>query len=82
MLIGDAPLVRHRLVDTRSPEVAREEIGRIFCPHFLVLKERRPDTFHALRMLCISAKRVKTNPIASRMRRSGSISILSRPAFT
>lgn len=47
MLIGDAPLARHRLVDTRSPDEARERIGRIFCPHFLIPKDRRPDAFHA-----------------------------------
>jgi AraC-like DNA-binding protein len=47
MLIGDAPLVRHCLVDTRSPDEAREAIGRIFCPHFLIPRERRPDAFHA-----------------------------------
>jgi AraC-like DNA-binding protein len=47
MLIEDAPLVRHRLVDTRSPDEAREAIGRIFCPHFLIPRERRPDAFHA-----------------------------------
>jgi len=47
MLIEGAPLVRHRLVDTRSPDEAREAIGRIFCPHFLIPRERRPDAFHA-----------------------------------
>ncbi|MDR3466891.1 MAG: AraC family transcriptional regulator [Xanthobacteraceae bacterium] len=47
MLIEDAPLVRHRLVDTRSPDEAREAIGRIFCPHFLIPRARRPDAFHA-----------------------------------
>lgn len=47
MLVADAPLVRHRLVDTRSPDEAREAIGRIFCPHFLIPRARRPDAFHA-----------------------------------
>ncbi len=47
MLIERAPLVRHRLVDTRSPDEARAAIGRIFCPHFLIPRERRPDAFHA-----------------------------------
>lgn len=47
MTIGEAPLARHRLVDTRSPDEAREAIGRIFCPHFLIPRDRRPDGFHA-----------------------------------
>jgi AraC-like DNA-binding protein len=42
-----APLARHALVDTRCPEEARERIGRIFCPHFLVPREARPRGFHA-----------------------------------
>ena len=42
-----APLTRHRLVDTRSPDEARESIGRIFCPHFLCPREARPAEFHA-----------------------------------
>ncbi|MGX5775609.1 AraC-like ligand-binding domain-containing protein [Methylorubrum zatmanii] len=29
------PLARYTLVDTRDPELAREQIGRIFCPHDL-----------------------------------------------
>lgn len=28
-------LEQHTLVDTQSPDEARQEIGRIFCPHFL-----------------------------------------------
>ncbi len=43
----EAPLARHRLVDTRSPDDAREQISRIFCPHFLIPRERRPQAFHA-----------------------------------
>ncbi len=46
MPIHNVPLTRHVLVDTRSPEEAREQVGRIFCPHFLTPKERRPETFH------------------------------------
>lgn len=43
-----SPLGRHTLVDTRSPEEAREQIGRIFCPHFLVPRERHASGFHAV----------------------------------
>jgi len=42
-----APLARHRLVDTRSPDEAREAIGRIFCPHVLSPRGARPAAFHA-----------------------------------
>jgi AraC-like DNA-binding protein len=42
-----AALARHRLVDTRSPDEAREAIGRIFCPHFLRPLKARPSAFHA-----------------------------------
>lgn len=42
------PLERQTLVDTRSPEEARQEIGRIFCPHFLSPHDRRADGFHAV----------------------------------
>ena len=41
-------LARHTLVDTRSPEEARQEIGRIFCPHFLSPNHRHADGFHAV----------------------------------
>lgn len=41
-------LEQHTLVDTRSPEEARQEIGRIFCPHFLSPRDRKADGFHAL----------------------------------
>ena len=41
-------LARHTLVDTRSPEEAREEIGRIFCPHFLIPRDRHGAGFHAV----------------------------------
>lgn len=47
MLQADIPLQRFRLVDTTEPDRAREEIGRIFCPHFLDPLGRRPDGFHA-----------------------------------
>lgn len=41
------PLSRFAAVDTRSPDAAREAIGRIFCPHFLNPVERDPVAFHA-----------------------------------
>ena len=43
----DIPLARFAAVDTISPDEARQEIGRIFCPHFLFPAERRPELFHA-----------------------------------
>lgn len=42
-----APLTRFAQVDTRSPDEARERIGRIFCPHFLNPAQARPTSFHA-----------------------------------
>ena len=42
-----APLGRFRVLDTRSPDEAREVIGRIFCPHFLNPADARPHGFHA-----------------------------------
>ena len=47
LLSESAPLARHALVDTRCPEEARERIGQIFCPHFLLPREARPRAFHA-----------------------------------
>lgn len=47
MLTQTVPLSRFAAVDTRSPEDAREAIGRIFCPHFLNPVERNPTAFHA-----------------------------------
>ncbi len=41
------PLSRHKLVDTCSPDEAREAIGRIFCPHVLIPQGRAPENFHA-----------------------------------
>jgi AraC-like DNA-binding protein len=41
-------LKQHTLVDTRSPDEAREAIGRIFCPHFLMPKDRCAQGFHAV----------------------------------
>lgn len=41
-------LERHTLVDTRSPEEARQEIGRIFCPHFLSPSDASGEGFHAV----------------------------------
>lgn len=42
-----APLARYSRVDTRSPDEARDQIGRIFCPHFLNPAQARPAKFHA-----------------------------------
>jgi AraC-like DNA-binding protein len=42
------PFERQTLVDTRSPEEARQEIGRIFCPHFLSPHDRHAAGFHAV----------------------------------
>ena len=47
MLTGDTPLSRFAAVDTRSPDDAREAIGRIFCPHFLNPVGRDAAAFHA-----------------------------------
>jgi AraC-like DNA-binding protein len=47
MLTEHTPLSRFAAVDTRSPDAAREAIGRIFCPHFLSPVERNPIAFHA-----------------------------------
>lgn len=47
MQIKHVPLSRFAAVDTRSPEDARDAIGRIFCPHFLNPLEREPKLFHA-----------------------------------
>lgn len=47
MQTQDVPLSRFAAVDTRSPDDAREAIGRIFCPHFLSPVERNPRAFHA-----------------------------------
>jgi len=42
-------LSRYTRVDTRSPEHARREIGRIFCPHLLTPRNGRGITgFHAV----------------------------------
>lgn len=47
MLNADMPLSRFAAVDTRSPDDAREAIGRIFCPHFLNPVGRNRQAFHA-----------------------------------
>lgn len=47
MLNADTPLSRFSAVDTRSPDAAREAIGRIFCPHFLNPVGRNTHAFHA-----------------------------------
>lgn len=41
-------LARHTLVDTVRPDEARQEIGRIFCPHFLSPGARHGEGFHAV----------------------------------
>ncbi len=45
--LTQAPLARYSRVDTRSPDEARDQIGRIFCPHFLNPVHARPAKFHA-----------------------------------
>jgi AraC-like DNA-binding protein len=47
MLTEDSLLSRFAAVDTRSPDDAREAIGRIFCPHFLNPVGGNPVAFHA-----------------------------------
>lgn len=47
MQTQQVPLSRFAAVDTRSPDDAREAIGKIFCPHFLSPVERNPRGFHA-----------------------------------
>jgi AraC-like DNA-binding protein len=47
MQTEQVPLSRFAAVDTRSPDAAREAIGRIFCPHFLSPVDRNPTAFHA-----------------------------------
>lgn len=47
MPMPDLPLRRFTVVDTPSPDEAREAIGRIFCPHFLSPGTRRAEGFHA-----------------------------------
>ena len=42
-----APLARFAAVDTRSPDEAREAVGRIFCPHFPTPDGRDAGGFHA-----------------------------------
>ncbi|MGV0879089.1 AraC family transcriptional regulator [Martelella sp. FLE1502] len=42
------PLKHHGLVDTKSVDEARDAIGRIFCPHFLTVHDRRAGGFHAV----------------------------------
>ncbi|HZG29123.1 MAG TPA: AraC family transcriptional regulator [Ensifer sp.] len=44
----EKPLQHHGLVDTRAVDEARDAIGRIFCPHFLDVRDRSGDGFHAV----------------------------------
>ena len=72
MQTQDVPLSRFAAVDTRSPDDAREAIGRIFCPHFLSPVERNPRAFHArhhtveqqlCRWLLMSLDRLSSNEL-------------------
>ncbi len=44
----EKPLQHHGLVDTRAVDEARDAIGRIFCPHFLDVRDRSAEGFHAV----------------------------------
>ena len=44
----EKPLQHHGLVDTRAVDEARDAIGRIFCPHFLDVRDRSGEGFHAV----------------------------------
>jgi AraC-like DNA-binding protein len=44
----EKPLQHHGLVDTRAVDEARDAIGRIFCPHFLNVRDRTGTGFHAV----------------------------------
>lgn len=44
----EKPLQHHGLVDTRAVDEARDAIGRIFCPHFLNVRDRTGNGFHAV----------------------------------
>ncbi|MET3615731.1 AraC-like DNA-binding protein [Rhizobium aquaticum] len=44
----EKPLQHHGLVDTRAVDEARDAIGRIFCPHFLNVRDRNGYGFHAV----------------------------------
>ncbi|WP_082491054.1 AraC family transcriptional regulator [Aureimonas sp. Leaf454] len=59
----DKYLAGSNLVDTRSPEDAREQIGRIFCPHFLLPSAARPAGFHA-RHRSVSQNRYSVNIVS------------------
>lgn len=48
LVAAEQSIVHRTLVDTRSPEEARQEIGRIFCPHFLAPNGRHASGFHAV----------------------------------
>jgi AraC-like DNA-binding protein len=47
MAVDPAPLGRFKAVDTCRPDDAREQIGRIFCPHLLLPHGRGAAGFHA-----------------------------------
>jgi len=47
-ILSEGLLASHTLVDTRSPDDARHQIGQIFCPHFLSPKDKRAAGFHAV----------------------------------
>ena len=46
--IGKQQLDARPVVDTRDVDEAREAIGRIFCPHFLLVDGRWKNGFHAI----------------------------------
>lgn len=45
---NERPLQHHGLVNTRAVDEAREAIGRIFCPHFLDVRDHAASRFHAV----------------------------------
>jgi AraC-like DNA-binding protein len=47
MMANSAPLRRFSAVDTVRPDEAREQIGRIFCPHRLIPRGSQAEHFHA-----------------------------------
>jgi len=47
-IVSEDLLARYTLVDTRSPEEARQKIGQIFTPHFLLPRNSKAAGFHAV----------------------------------
>jgi len=46
-IVSQQFLAHHTVVDTRCPEEARHQIGRIFTPHFLAPRQAGASAFHA-----------------------------------